>query len=91
MAAIEFAASKFKRGAGQPGQVPGKPNLPACLTQPIRQVVRYPAAKSWLCQVAIGLVRVTLLPVAVAGMSDYFERIMQIDVIDAAKLLVGRE
>ena len=35
--------------------------------------------------------RVTLLPVSIPGMGHNFERIVQIDIVDAAKLLAGRK
>ncbi len=63
----------------------------ANLLQSIEQVVGNPAAQPGLRQVTIGLVRVAFFPFTVTCVTYDLEGIVQVNVIDAAKLLVGRE
>lgn len=59
------------------------------LTQSIEQIVGNPATQSGLRQITIGFMRIALFALAVTGMGNDFERIVQVNIIDTAKLLVG--
>ena len=61
------------------------------LAQSIEQIVGNPAAQSRLRQITKGFMRIALFALAIAGVGNDFEWIVQANIIDTAKLLVGRK